>query len=127
MSRPTDHNCILQARPDSPPFRVHIDALKPFKGDTPEEWLQVTEPPSESPQTNKEVEEGGNGVPANLSSSPDGEEDEQKEDESDNGEDEEQEDNDEGEIEANEETVEAPQESLRRGGRVRKPPVRLDW
>ena len=36
---PTRIHCIIQRTPDSPQIRVHIDALKPFHGDTPTSWL----------------------------------------------------------------------------------------
>ena len=85
---------------------THIDALKPFMGDNPEEWLHVMKPPSESFQTNKEAGEGENGVPATLGSSPDREDDEQEDEMDDEEDDDDEEEDKVGEIEAKEETGE---------------------
>ena len=53
MSKVSDQNCVIQYSPDSNPFMVHIDNLKPcYLKEIPERWQQQQQPPEEGSHSN---------------------------------------------------------------------------
>ena len=108
QSMPTEVNCEMQLTPESEMIRVHVDALKPYLGHTPACWaVELGESSSE-----EETEEVGQGPPEVGSKAA---QEPPPESEEDSG---------EGSCEE-EEGQEEPE--VRKSGRDRRAPTRIDW